>query len=177
MCLVLFFDCIVGILISLLTVAACADKRRRRPLFIVQGLMCGDSLSSFWFVVSVLGRWMRAFAWYSPVLSWFSLWASRTCRVCAFSSWWVLIGSLWQEWSGDQDTRRIPHLSRAVPVSLLWGMSPRGRSEFCWLCYVSVVGIVALCCVPQWGATSLLGVGCLLTRANRLDRKLSRPVF
>lgn len=56
LCLVLFFDCIVGILISLLTVAACADKRRRRPLFIVQGLMCGDSLC-FFLLVCCFGAW------------------------------------------------------------------------------------------------------------------------
>jgi hypothetical protein len=42
-----FFYCIVGIVISLFTVAACADKRRKRPLFIVQGLMCCDSLCLF----------------------------------------------------------------------------------------------------------------------------------
>ena len=56
-CLVLYFDCIVGSLISPLTVAACADKRRRRPLLIVQGLMCGDNLC-FFFLVCCFGSWL-----------------------------------------------------------------------------------------------------------------------
>ena len=54
--LVLFFYCIVCILISLFTVAACADKQRRRPLFIVQGLMCGDSLC-FFLLCCCFGVW------------------------------------------------------------------------------------------------------------------------
>ena len=57
LCLVLFFDCIVGILMSPLTDAACADKRRRRPLLIVQGLMCGDNLC-FFFLVCCFGSWL-----------------------------------------------------------------------------------------------------------------------
>ena len=114
-CLVLFFYCIVGIPILLLRVAACADKRRRRPLFIVQGLMCGDSFCFVRLVCfSVFERWRRAFAWWSPVLSWFSSWSSLTCRVCAVSSWWVMTGSVCVGWFGDLDTRRIPHLSRVV---------------------------------------------------------------
>ena len=41
---------------SCVTVAACADKRRRRPLFIVQGLMCGDSFC-FFLLVCCFGAW------------------------------------------------------------------------------------------------------------------------
>ena len=44
---------------------------------------------------------------------------------------------------------RFTHLSFVVRVSLLWGMSPWGKRELCWLCYVSAVRIASLLfCVP-----------------------------
>jgi hypothetical protein len=145
----MLFVCIVGILESVLSaIVACADRRRRRPLFIAQGLMCGDSFlffSSFCLVVSVLECWTRASVWCPRMLALVSLGAARVCRSLAFSSWRVILCGVSLEWPEDLDCHlRIPHLSFVVRLSLLWGTSPGGKSELRWLCDVSAVRIVVL---------------------------------